>query len=291
MDVSVIVPVHNGALELTRQLEALSRQSFAGSFEVVVVDNRSTDDTRKVAEALRDRFQTMKVVSESQSQGRSAAVNCGVRESKAERLLTCDHDDLVDSNWVQGLSDQLREEELVVGSIAFALDADLSSWDNSTFSLHPPVHAGFLPFAMGCSMGFTRGLFDRLGGFDSVMDGAEDIDFSWRANLCQGVEVGFASDARLLKGRRRSARGRLRQHRNYGRADARLAARFADYGYTGFRRRIAKQGLWVIGNSWRAMSPQLRVDWAGTLGRVLGAMSEDVDIKKHDRMALNEFSC
>jgi glycosyltransferase involved in cell wall biosynthesis len=52
--VSVIVPAHNAAETLREQLDALRHQTYDGSREIVIVDNRSTDHTRSVAEELQD---------------------------------------------------------------------------------------------------------------------------------------------------------------------------------------------------------------------------------------------
>lgn len=273
MHVSVVLPVRNGALRISRQLAALSRQDYPGEWELVVVNNGSTDDSRAVALSFSSSLPNLRVVDEQGSRGRSAAVNKGAARATGEFLLTCDDDDRVHPSWVSEMAHALESHQLVAGNYALVPEPLPDSWQDLSFVDRLPVHACFLPYAMGCTFGVRRGLFDSLAGLDSRLDGAEDVDFSWRAQL-SGHSIGFSQDARVMKGRRTAMRARYRQHHGFGRADVRLAKRFAPYGFRGLPQRVSRQALWAVANSPRLVDADFRLSWVGVVGRVFGAASE-----------------
>lgn len=85
--VSVIIPTYNHARELRRCLVSLAEQNF-GDFEIIVVDDGSTDDTSRVLEAYGDSIRSIRIP----HSGANAARNRGFQESSGKYLLFCDAD-------------------------------------------------------------------------------------------------------------------------------------------------------------------------------------------------------
>ena len=104
---SVVIPTFNGAVRLPRVLAALAAQTAAdGSFEVVVVDNASTDDTGVVAREdvaagrLRDRGVEVRVIAEPR-QGLTLARIAGVKGARSDAVCFLDDDNLPDPDYVE----------------------------------------------------------------------------------------------------------------------------------------------------------------------------------------------
>ena len=76
---SVVIPCHNSERTIGEQLDALTRQRIDGEWEVVVVDDGSTDDTCGVVVGYRDRLNLVLVRSEGGPTGPARARNVGVR--------------------------------------------------------------------------------------------------------------------------------------------------------------------------------------------------------------------
>ena len=117
-EVSVIVPMRNSADHVLEQVAALANQS-AGEvdFEVIWVDNGSSDDTLQlVSDSIRgdDR---MRVVSAPEIRTSYFARNQGVAAAKADLVLFCDADDVVDKHWIQSMVAALSDLD-VVGGVA-----------------------------------------------------------------------------------------------------------------------------------------------------------------------------
>lgn len=106
VDVSVVIPALNEADGIARQLRALDAQVFDSSWEVVVADNGSTDDTRSVVESFQSKHFLLRWIDASGRRGINHARNEGVAKSVGNRILLCDGDDEVEPGWLSALADQ-----------------------------------------------------------------------------------------------------------------------------------------------------------------------------------------
>jgi glycosyltransferase involved in cell wall biosynthesis len=222
--VSVVLCVRNGAATVDRQLAALAAQSFDGRWEIVLVNNASTDATGAVAAAWAARMPRLRVVDEPQV-GLNRARNCGVRAAGAPRLALCDDDDKVAVGWLRALVTALCEFDIVGG----ALEPDLFIGADAPW-YHCPQRSELptlfdRPYAVGANMGFTRRAFDAAGGFDERFTcGADDIDFCLCAQDA-GCSIGFVPEARAIYGVKKTVRDIMGQWFRYGQGHQRLVAK------------------------------------------------------------------
>ena len=80
--VSVIIPVHNAAATLGHQLKALKGQEFDGNWEIVAVDNQSTDDSATVIRQYQQQMPQLRFVQATDKQTAAYARNVGARAAK-----------------------------------------------------------------------------------------------------------------------------------------------------------------------------------------------------------------
>jgi GT2 family glycosyltransferase len=109
--ISVIMPVFNGGELVRIAIQSVLAQQ-CDAFEVIIVDDGSTDDTIAQIEAFRD--QRIKIVSQS-NQGQSAAINRGVQESSGRYIKIVDADDWINPTH---LSSQIRSVENTPGYVS-----------------------------------------------------------------------------------------------------------------------------------------------------------------------------
>jgi glycosyltransferase involved in cell wall biosynthesis len=222
--VSVVLCVRNGAGTLRRQLAALARQDVDRPWELVVVDNGSTDGTRALTASWTAAMPWLRVVEEPKP-GLDRARNRGVAAATTDRILCCDADDEVDPSWVRALLTGLERGDVVGGALVPSPDAS-----DAARALEVP-QADALPtllgyeFAVGANLGFHRRVFDALDGFDPQFDkGADEVDFCIRA-VRAGFTIGFVPDAVVRYARKDRARTLARQRFHYGRGLQRLLAK------------------------------------------------------------------
>jgi glycosyltransferase involved in cell wall biosynthesis len=196
--ISVIMPTWNAATTIDAQLEALAAQEVDGPWELVVSDNGSGDATVARVRAWASRFPSLTVVHASGPRGAGHARNVGVRAARGDRLLTCDADDVVMPGWVARLGHALTDRCLVAGTLdRSGLNPEYAvMWAHGWRALAdgPRVSFAYLPFAATANLGFRRELFDAIGGFDSSLRRASDVDFGWRA-LLAGARLEMVPDA------------------------------------------------------------------------------------------------
>ena len=89
MKVSVIVPTYNNEATIAVALESIFAQRFQGGFEVIVVNDGSTDGTRAVLKEYGDRIRVV----DQQNAGVAAARNTGIRAASGEYIALLDGDD------------------------------------------------------------------------------------------------------------------------------------------------------------------------------------------------------
>ena len=109
MKFSIIIATYNRAGDLGGTLDSLATLQPEGDWEVLVVDNNSTDDTRAVVEAAARQFPVELRYLFEKEQGRCAALNCGIRAARGEILVTTDDDVRVAPDWLDQAARALDE--------------------------------------------------------------------------------------------------------------------------------------------------------------------------------------
>ena len=229
---SLIVPAHDEAARLPATLQALHAATSAtvgtGGYEIVVVDDASSDGTGEVASAAGAR------VLRVEYRHIAATRNAGAREVRGDTLVFVDADTLVDAALLRAALVAL-EAGAVGGGATVALRGPLA-WH---------VRAGLaasnwllrrMRAAAGCFVFCRRDAFEAVGGFDERWYAAEDIALS-RALATQGRFV-------VLRERVSTSARKLRSHPL--REHLWLLLRFAVRGRRLLRSRDAL-GLWYGG--------------------------------------------
>jgi glycosyltransferase involved in cell wall biosynthesis len=196
-DVSVVVPFRNAARTLGHQLEALASQDFAGSWEVVAVDNGSEDESRQIAESFSDRLE-LRVVVAGERLGAGYARNVGARHASAGKLLFVDADDEVAPGYLATMAAALDHYEFVTSAFDqetlnpdWVRAAHGPAWRNRDEAI--PDQFGVLPNA-GASIGISRAALDAVGGFPEDLPRMQDIALSWEVQLA-GIPLHYVPDA------------------------------------------------------------------------------------------------
>ena len=254
--VSVVIPVHNGAPTLGAQLDALATQDFESNYEVIVVDNGSTDTIGAVIARSSSRLPNVRLVEASERQGVCYARNVGARAATGDLILGCDADDVVLVGWISGIVKALARFDVVGGWFdEQSLNAPaIRTWHDPrpTDGLKRPYH--WLSAFIGANYGFHRRVFEAIGGWNEAYVSAEDIEFSWRAQLA-GFSLGFAPEAGVQYRYRPTLTGLARQEFFRARSAPRLLQEFRAHGYRPppVSSRAAGSVRWLLENIPRAM--------------------------------------
>jgi glycosyltransferase involved in cell wall biosynthesis len=274
--ISVVVAVRNGLPWLDEQLAALVRQECGSEWEVLVVDNGSTDDTSRLVESWASSHSFIRLVDGSECSGPSFARNAGVAAARGELVAFCDADDVVQPGWLEALRLALSRSDVVAGSFEFgALNGGLRSEPR----LAATRQLGHLPAGLGANLGVRRSAFEAVGGFDEELRTGEDIDLCWRLQL-QGYTFGSEIRAVVAKRERTGALEVFRHGVVYGRSGARLYRKHRIAGIRPERSGALKSWAWVVLAVPSLYKPAVRRRWfraAGVrVGRLIGSVENRV---------------
>jgi glycosyltransferase involved in cell wall biosynthesis len=219
--VSVIVCSYNGGRTLAACLESLGKLNYP-DYEVILVDDGSTDDTAYVAA----QFPRVRYFHQT-NQGLSRARNTGAAAAKGEVLAYTDSDCMADVDWLYYLIETLLSGDYAgVGGPNITPPAQ--NWIQACVAAAPggPSHvlltdtiAEHIP---GCNMAFYRWAFESLGGFDPEYHKAgDDVDFCWRIQQA-GWVIAFSPAALVWHYRRFTLRAFFKQQDGYGEAESLL---------------------------------------------------------------------
>jgi glycosyltransferase involved in cell wall biosynthesis len=226
MKISVLICTRNRAKPLDETLRHFFMQRFADGYEyeVVVVDNDSTDDTVRVVAGYAAEHSGIVRYCREQRHGQCYARNTAIAAARGDIIVFTDDDVLVERNWLNEIHREFTEDpalSLLGGRVLLAHDGlqkvSLQTSDQRQMFIYPNPGS----FPMGANMAFRREIFDRIGMFDvrlgpgRFFPGADDADFFYRA-LKAGYRVLYAPNVLV--------------YHNHDRVDVEQACRL-EYGY------------------------------------------------------------
>ncbi len=199
--VSVVIPAYNVAGYLTATLRSLLTQT-AQNFEVLIIDDGSTDETAKIAHGFTANYAHFHLLRKPNG-GLSSARNFGINAAQGDYIALLDGDDLYRPEKIARHTAVL-DRNPQVGVVYSASQALRDDGGNLWFSLSgKPVLGDPLVALMcknfighGSNAMFRRSLVDQVGGFDETLTSVEDLDFWLRI-----AELGtwtFHRDAKVL---------------------------------------------------------------------------------------------
>lgn len=280
--VSVIVPVLNGMPTVQALLEGLRSQDYpADRWELIVVDNGSTDGTLEVLQQESEINSRMRVLHE-QRKGPSAARNAGIEASRGEILAFIDSDCIPGPSWLRELVSAFEDRTVwAAGGLlksaapttlteAFAARQEILNQED--FFKERPYKP---PFLLTANFAVRRAVFKRVGLFDETLRVGEDADFCWRI-LDAGGKLALVRKALVAHRHRSNLRSFARQMFLYGVGSATTFAR---------HRELIGRSAWVDVTSYRC--------WIKALMKALlyPLIRRDPYLRREGMLELVRYSC
>ena len=226
--VSVVVASYNGERTLRACLSSLGKLNYP-DYEVILVDDGSTDATQEIARA----YPQVRPFRHEKNLGLSAARNTGIAAATGEIIAFTDSDCRADEDWLYYLVGSLLanpwagvggpnllppEDSLLATAVMASPGGPAQVMLNDRQAEHIP----------GCNMAFYKRALEEVGGFDPIFRQAgDDVDLCWRLQQA-GLQIGFSPAAFVWHYRRSTVRAYLRQQRGYGDAEALLVRKHTE---------------------------------------------------------------
>lgn len=206
--VSVVIVNFNGAQFLERCLASLDAQTYH-AFEIVLVDNASTDDSCALVEK---KFPHVKIVQSAENVGFAAGNNLGIRAARGDLIATLNTDTCVEREYLEKLCAPMAADKVgacaplmlemehpeIIDAAGIRVDAFGYAWNvgagenADSFAVPSEIYGACAGAAL-----YRRAMLDEIGSFDDAYFGFyEDADLAWRAHRA-GWKTSFVPDARV----------------------------------------------------------------------------------------------
>jgi glycosyltransferase involved in cell wall biosynthesis len=272
MKLSVVIPCYNAEDTLAEQLEACCRQDWSQPWEVLLVDNRSTDSSRAIAESYQQRLPNLRIIDAFEQQGQPFALNTGIRAARGESVALCDADDEIAPGWVAAMGDALAGRPMVACRIDTAkLNPPWLRGHDQESGLQQIWYPPWLPHAGGGTLGFHKKLFEEVGDFADSLPCLHDTDFCFRAQM-KGYQLQFVPNAVLHVRKRDCLSAHYKQSRNYAEYNVILAKRYwpAQQPKMPFIKVFLCDCYQLLRKLPRLRTPAGRCTWVWNFGRQVG---------------------
>ena len=197
---SIIIPTYNGEKKIGNLLDSLEKQSYK-DFEIIVVIDGSTDNTKELLEEKKFDFKDFKIIFQ-ENKGRSGSRNTGAKAAAGDLLLFLDDDMRLPPESLQKHIDFHRNRTNVWLMGNAIEDLTLMQTDLQKYRAFlsrkwsKPFENSDLPlqkhnfFLMAAHLSMPKASFAQIGGFDETLTDAEDYDLGKKA-IEAGIEIYF----------------------------------------------------------------------------------------------------
>lgn len=279
MKLSVILPCYNGADTVAVQLEALANQEWSDAWELIFVNNGSTDQSVEIVERYRNRFPELRIVDAYIPPGPRLGVphsyNVGVKAATGDAFVFCESDDEVGYGWLTAMGQALLEYEFVAARIDYYKLNQPWLWTLGKDAYHQETELApcpvppYMPYARGCTFGMRRSVYETVGELDTNFPYSVDTEYCWRAHQA-GIPVRLIPNAVVHYRLRHDFRAMYKQGRTWGKDFTKLCNRYHTTSHLGkfpvlrLTLRIPKsllRGIWLY---WHLSikTPQSRARYA-----------------------------
>lgn len=228
-NISIIVPVYNGEATIRTCVEALLGLDYPRDrFEVIIVDNKSIDGTRRIVEGY-----AVTLLQEAAVQSSYAARNLGIAHASGDILAFTDADCVPERGWLRAIIAVIEPAD--VGGVAGAIEAFRADSAVERYQAQRAIRADraykhkVLPFAQTANAAYKREVFEKIGLFDPTLIYGGDLDFSWRMQSGAGLRLVYEALAFVWHRHRTTYKGLFGLYEKNAIANCLLAERYHHY--------------------------------------------------------------
>jgi GT2 family glycosyltransferase/glycosyltransferase involved in cell wall biosynthesis/SAM-dependent methyltransferase len=209
--VSIIIPVYNNHLYTYTCLQSILRSQSQRSYEIIVVDDCSTDATQAMLQVVKG----VRIVRHDQNQGFIRACNAGAEVARGLYVLFLNNDTIVEPNWLDALAstfDAVPNVGLVGAKLIYPdgklqeaggiIWNDGSGWNYGRYDDPDKPEYSYLrevDYCSGACIVLPRELFREVGGFDELFAPAygEDSDLAFKVRQA-GKKVVYQPESEII---------------------------------------------------------------------------------------------
>ena len=205
--VSIIIPARNEAGGIATCLDSVLAQSYSGAWEVIVVNDHSTDETAAIVDSFVEKNAQLRLLELTETSGKKAALTAAIEAARYNIILQTDADCIVSPTWLQAMSETFSEQtEMVSGPVLLTHDKSLFQQLQSLEYLGlvtlgaGSLLSGHPNMANGANIAYRKAAFLDVGGFSGIDHVASgDDELLLQKILERGADrITFCKDQRAI---------------------------------------------------------------------------------------------
>jgi glycosyltransferase involved in cell wall biosynthesis len=183
--ISVVIPAYNEEKAIAGCLDSLVAQKTRQDFEVIIVNNNSTDKTEAVTKTYINKINL--IIVQEKIQGRGAARAKGFSVAKGEIVLGTEADTQVPPNWIETIVDYFNEQRQII-AVTGTCKFTSSKWQVKLMDFFQPLFMRiYRPvfghyWLSGFNFGIRKSIYLKAGGFNKTLNTLDDIEFGFRVS-------------------------------------------------------------------------------------------------------------
>lgn len=253
--ISVIIPVYNDGEGLEATLKSLVSQKAEHSFEIIVADNGSTDNTQSVARHFEKQYPDLvQLVIESDLKGSYAARNKAIRSAQGDIFCFIDADMTASPQYLEEIARVFEKKEVDYVGCKVQVYSDkntLAAKYNQIngFKVHADLSQNH--FVPTCCLSIRRNVLQKVGEFDARLESGGDYEFGRRVHAA-GLGQVYIDSASLMHPARWKFRSLVNKSKRVARGICQLAYYYPEQyrprylRYFSLKRHLPKNPLTVI---------------------------------------------
>ncbi len=216
--ISVVIPAYNEEKFLPACLDSLAAQKTSREFEVIVVDNNSTDKTGEIARSYKTKILNLKVVLESKK-GRGQARSTGFKHASGDLIFSTDADTILPSNWIESIAGVFEENPGIAAVVGSWRIEDYSTFKSALLHFIQPTAMRLYRLFFGhywlngFNFAIQKNAYEKSGGFSTILGAQEDVDLALRVSKIGKIK--FLPHMRVITSGRRFKNGLSKELMSY----------------------------------------------------------------------------
>ena len=199
MKLSIIMPCYNCSTTINEAVNSIYKQNLQVSFEVILVDDNSKDNTQSLIKELEENHENLKSIFHDKNQGGGAARNTAVKHSQGELIFCLDSDDILPENMLQKMINHLESNScdgVAIGKSLFFVNkisniVNTVEYEEKNLSF-PDLFTG-RPISVIGNFLYTRKAYDQVNGYPAD-HGFDTQGFGFRI-MANNLKIQVCKDA------------------------------------------------------------------------------------------------
>ena len=230
-NISIVISAYNEGNNILACVNSLKAQNLPrDDYEIIVVDNNSTDNTLDIVKNL-GIIHTVEY-----KKGPAAAKNAGIPLANGNIIAFIDGDCIATKDWLKNVVSGFDNSDVgcIAGCITAMEDNNISPLERflikkGHLSQKQHIEHPFLPYATTANAAYRREVLDKVGLFDEELLIGEDADLSWRMQLFTEFKVMYIPDAAVFHPYESRPKELFRQKRRHAYGSVMLYKKYKKY--------------------------------------------------------------